>query len=203
MNIDLSELVKILPDVIMLILPGSIFLCLFCFLARRPIKKISINIEVIVISYVLKLIAFFLFGELDGDVNEALCILLFSACTGGIIGWIIGLPCVENVVGEFLGVRIEDSVWAGIADMQKGCYVNVFLEKEKIVYHGSFRRYYPSEGETWIELQGYIVQKVGSDGQIEPSAIYSHKNEDHQMVVINTKNIERIEIVYNKESNRL
>lgn len=188
---------------LMLILPGSIFLLLYRFTARLPNGKFTISVEVVVGSYILNLIVQVLFGEIENGVQADMLLLVVSACLGFLAGWLRTRPRVEKCVGEIFGVRIEDSVWEAIADMEQGCFVNVFLDQEQLMYKGAYRRYFPKDGETWIELQEYSVQRTRDHVCLAEESIYTHKGSPQHMVVINIKDITRIEILYAKDSNKL
>ena len=207
MSIDLKELIQILPDLIMLLLPGWIFLFLYRFCARRPHKTSVIALENIISSYVLTLCYTSVSNYFFKTTSIVPIVLLsFSAAIGVLLGCIRVSSFVKEHVGEIFGIRLEESVWEGIADMQKGVYVRVFLEGENLVYKGIYRRYYLSSGETWIQLQEYTVRQITNVSYEEENklpCLYSYKSKANHLVAINTKDIKRIELLYDKDSKKL
>ena len=202
MTIDLETLLKLLPSIIMLVLPGTAFIYLYRFFARRPTKKEKISVEIIILSYVLQLIVAAGFDLVCKKTPSNIEVIIVSAILGVVLGLIRRSQNIEAFIGDSLGVRIEDSIWEAIEDREKGCYVRVFMGKDDLVYKGAYRRYYPLNGDTWIVLQEYSVKKASNCNEDE-DIIYSHKGEPRHMVALNTKDVLRVEIIYDKESKKL
>lgn len=211
MTIDIEKLLAILPQVVMLLLPGWAFIWTYRFVSRRPYKRLSFSIEIVVLSYVFSLIippplAFvdrLLGTSLKTSSVALLCVVLILGVT---FGYFRGLPKTEKIIGNILGVRLEESIWEGITDIERGCYVQVFLDGEKITYRGAFRRFFTDGNDTWIELQSYTAWSLSAESRTaenKDGLLYSYKDHPENMVAIKSKNINRIEILYSKSSNKI
>ena len=200
-----------LPQIVMLFLPGWIFVWVYRFISRRPYKKISFSIEIIVTSYVLSLIIPSLLSPIDKVFGSSLkssptALLFVTLMLGTFLGYLRGLPKAEKIIGSILGVRLEESIWEGITDIERGCYIQVFLNCEKITYRGIFRRFFKDGSDTWIELQAYTawtISELPRSKENHDSPLYSYKNRPENIVAIKTKEINRIEIQYSKQSNKI
>lgn len=195
----------------MLFLPGWLFTWVYRFVSRRPYKKITFSIEIVVMSYVFSLIVPPFLSLIDGVLKSSLktspvALLVVVLILGTLLGYLRGLPKVEKAIGNVLGVRLEESIWEGITDIERGCYVQVFLSDEKVTYRGAFRRFYTDGSDTWIELQAYTTWSI-SKGPCPPESLgkplYSYKDRPENFVAIKTKEINRIEIQYFKASNKI
>lgn len=200
-----------LPQVVMLFLPGWIFTWVYRFVSRRPYKKISFSIEIVVMSYVLSLVIPSFLSPIDEFLGSSLksspiALLFVVLILATFFGYLRGLPKAEKVIGSILGVRLEESIWEGITDIERGCYIQVFLNSEKITYRGIFRRFFTDGHDTWIELQAYttwsILETPHPRGN-QDRPLYSYKDRPENMVAIKTKEINRIEIQYSKLSNKI
>ncbi len=206
MNISVEDLIKILPDILMFILPGWIFLQIYCLFIRKFSLKLAVNIETILLSYILQLSAGICYGLVSNNQPSSAGILTFSALAGTAIGFIRTRPWFEKIIGKKIGLRLETSIWEGIIDRKKGVYVRVFLVGEDNIYKGAFSRYFSADGETWIELQAYTVRKISGKSYANETAdsfLYSYKGKAEHMVAINVKNISRIELLYDTSSEKI
>lgn len=102
-----------LPQIVMLFLPGWIFVWVYRFISRRPYKKISFSIEIIVTSYVLSLIIPSLLSPIDKVLGSSLkssptALLFVTLMLGTFLGYLRGLPKAEKIIGSILGVRLEE-----------------------------------------------------------------------------------------------
>ena len=71
------------------------------------------------------------------------------------------------------------------------------MPSEKVIYYGSIVDYEEKDGDCFILLNNYDLK----DYEYNPILKYTSKNEN--CVAINTKNISRFEIFYNKDSEKV
>lgn len=97
-----------LPQIVMLFLPGWIFVWVYRFISRRPYKKISFSIEIIVTSYVLSLIIPSLLSPIDKVLGSSLkssptALLFVTLMLGTFLGYLRRLPKAEKLSEAYQG----------------------------------------------------------------------------------------------------
>lgn len=198
-------IIEMLPTIFIYFIPGYLFIKVISF--RFSIKTNNddhILLKSIVISFIIITLLNQLFNikSLDFDIENNLIritIIVCSLITG--LLWCKIISC--KFVSEFLlklgfNKSINPNIFDDIIDMEKGLKVLAFLPDEKVIYAGQIRRYEDGDIEDYfIVLSNYSI--IGYDG-IE---IEDRKRDATKWVMLNTKNINRIELIYHEDSAKI
>lgn len=119
-----------LPQIVMLFLPGWIFVWVYRFISRRPYKKISFSIEIIVTSYVLSLIIPSLLSPIDKVFGSSLkssptALLFVALMLGTFLGYLRRLPKAEKLSEAYQGsgLRSLESGYSTLCLPGKGTFL--------------------------------------------------------------------------------
>ncbi|WP_061215029.1 hypothetical protein [Syntrophomonas wolfei] len=204
MNItDVATLVKQLPTLIAYLVPGYFLLATMNFVLSSGTKEDEhLGIKSLAISYVLIIACNSACRNWDllSGVNPKVLAILIAPITGYLLARIL---LSENISCIFRGIAITRSVrnsfLSDIVDFERGLLALVYLPEERKVYKGHIRKF-DDDGEsdnTFILLSNYV--KYDYDGEEKDN----HENENNYRVLINTKDISRIELVYDITSKKI
>lgn len=220
MNIEIIEsLIEILPNIFIYIVPGYIILRIISYrFSRNSIKDDYLLLKSIVISYVLIVIVGFLvqvFGVIvnmfiDKSILEInlnietlmgkMTILLLSIIFGFIWCKFITSDISYKILGK-LGISksLNTNIFDDIVDKDRGLWMLVYLRDERIIYFGAFQRYEEREDveNYFLVLSNY--RSFGYDGM----ELEDQRQNPLRWVMINTKDISRIELIYDEESKKV
>lgn len=195
---DLLKLIDALPKLVMFILPAIVFNFAYKLNAHSNKKFEMISVSSVVVSYILVVIINQLGVWLKSPTND-FAILIVSVILGLICGKITSSQWIDKyIMGKIFHRTIDDDIWYGISDTKHGCYIEVFLKEDNISFLGEFDKHFTDEKGSWILLQKYVAKKDG----IEMATFSREKNPEYKMA-INSENIERVEIEYSSESNKI
>lgn len=204
---QIKEVFWLLPDIFMYFVPGVIFLSIHHFMCSNKGEKQSEKYFIfksVTISFII-IISLNYFGEI-------LKRLINIDISKGTYGFIV---IVSSAVISYIYSRIYRSQWFNdwlnkiginkslyhnildeIVDLEYGMWVRVYLPSEKIIYIGQFRKYEEKEEKFIICLSNY-KSITYNDREIE-DCTSNPKN----WVMVNIKDISRVEIFYNDKSKK-
>lgn len=191
----------------MWILPGTVYrLCSSLFRLKEDDEKENwIVIKIIMITFVFRLLVdliveWFPNWQLSNNTiyANALTILL-SALFGFFFGWLATRECVAKLYAKTTHLSMDELPWFAMADKEKGCHVRVYLHNEEVVYYGEYRRFYFKGGTIWIVIANYSIE--GNFNANYEQTIKEQKDlHAEYAMVINEKEIKRVEFLYAKDS---
>ena len=81
-----------------------------------------------------------------------------------------------------------------------GLLALVYLSEEKKIYKGQIRKYEENDNgtNTYLLLSNYVMYKYGEDDEL-----INYENCNENRVLLNTKDITRIELFYHPDSHKI
>lgn len=207
---EITKLINILPNVIIYIVPGFIFIQVYNYIMNLKGKDLkSYLMEYILSSYLIIITIKFVCFIFDYDFNTydninqiVICIIsLFLSYIIAIFlkseAWIIFMNFV------YVNRSNSSNIFNDIIDNDLGTWVRVYIASEKLIYDGAFIKfeYKGSYQESFIVLADYITYKYG-DGNVDND--WLKENSDKlEHVAIKVSDINRIEATYSENSKKL
>lgn len=198
-------IINSLPTIFINFIPGYIFIKIINFRYFKNANDEHLILKSISISFIIITIINQLFIKLDlnFDIEKTTIKILILVCS--IISaiaccMILNCKTVEKVLQKLgFNKSFNPNIFDDIVDMEYGLRVLAFLPEEEIVYAGAIRRYEDGEDieDYFIVLSEYTI--YGYDGEV----IIDRKKDPTQWVMLNTKNISRIELIYHNESKKI
>lgn len=194
------KLIDKIPDILLFIVPGYIFVSIFNFILfkdKRNDENSQTNfiiLKSISISYIFKLfldkiktITCLSKCSIDDSLNA---IILVVACL--LISYVTALICRTKSFNKFLlkiGIRrtINSDIWLDI--VSDGCWLRVFSKDEQKSYLGQCRFHESHKNEPIIVLIKYQILDEYND------VICDYSNNVNRKIVLNLKDFERVEVV--------
>lgn len=194
----ITEFVNKLPELMLYLIQGSIFVALYNFILFKDKKiKESINlIKIVVISYILKSIFDVLFPWLlIGSPIYIVWLCLFGALCAYLIAIVLKTQAFNRLLLKLKIKRtISDNIWNDV--IRPNTWLRVYEKDTKYAYIGVFAYSENFEREPIIVLKRWQKQNFET-GKI----IMDFSKEQNQLIMLNTKNFEKIEIVYAEDVN--
>ena len=209
MEIDLKEVVTLIPTIMIYFVPGIIYLTTYRFIVTDD-SKVSENnyfsFGAIVVSFIIySIVAFFITVlnipcieiEINKDLSFSsnyLLIYIASFSLAVILGKLARVQWFEEkILGNWLK-RTQNDLWFSLADRELGCYITIFLNDKDEIIRGIYYKYYNENGNTWVVVSQFI--KFGFDGIIKED----HSDCNTRMAVICMSDIKKVYIDYNEKS---
>lgn len=188
----IDTLIKELPEIILYVVVGYIFIKTFHFVA---LKQNSTDIEHILISslvvgYIYCKIAYLIPISISYEVDTAL-IVLSSLVIGYISGRIIRCKYTPQVL-DFLKIRDTGNLYLWDDMMDNYNPMKVIISYDNIIYEGLLHNYESYSNEPHIALGAYIVKN--KDGKI----IGDFSNDNTRVIILDTSNATSIDIIYSE-----
>lgn len=198
---NLADLIYIIPDFMNLFLPGFIFITLFRWLNAKNYDSTFITVWSLVISYVIKLFYSMIHGIWlrETDINEYVKLLTYIL-TGAAAAFLVTKLVNAKFVKEFLykthNKSVNDDIFDDIVDYEKPMMMSVYIKSSEIYYVGQFCFREEKGVDSWIALIRYCSVRK-EDDQI----VYNPQKAGRKStVLINLKDVERIENFYEEDS---
>lgn len=200
-KIGLNDLIYIVPDILNLFLSGFIFMMLFGWLNNKTYDNGTIIIWSLVISHIIKIFysAIHIIILPNLVVNEYIQVLVYVA-TGIIIAFVTTRLLKSKLLRKLLyntnNKSINNNVFDDIIDYEEPTMMSIYLKSSDVYYVGKYC-YHEEKGlDSWIVLINYCCVNR-SDNKI----IYDPQKDSHRStVMINLNDIERIENIYEENS---
>jgi len=200
----IKVIIQELPTLIIYIVPGYLVIWTMNFmLSKIIINDDYIIIKSIALSYVIiSLNGFILnFFGLDIQSYKAQILIIISALILGYIGAKLVLSNWFEKCLRKLGVSksIHKNFLNDVVDLEKGLWVITYLCTEQLMYKGQIRKYEEKDNSenTYIVLSNYTLLDYGGE------EIINYVNDNSKRVLLNTKDISRIELYYDLDSKKI
>ena len=184
---------------------GYVFISIYNFIRFKQNDLNHIFFKSIVTSYILKVFFDWMFVKnvtvdetvvrlvrlFNADyesIGYCILLLLFSA----ILSFILAIITQHEKFNEFLlrvGIKrtTNSNIWEDV--IKPNCWLMVYLNSRELVYFGQYKYGEEFEKKPLLVLEHYQVKDL--DGKIKTDCSNSS-----EVAIIDTKDIERIEIVY-------
>lgn len=180
----------------MYIVPGYIYLSAYYWVSFKDDKNFNnFLIKSVAVSYIISVVYQYLFWNKEENFEftnqNVISILLLSFLCGIIFGKIISHRNFNIFLHKIhIGRTTNNNIWDDV--IKPYTWVRVFM-KDGTSYYGQYRYGEPFKSEPIIVLATY--QKFDKDTDI----VIDHTGDSNEFIMINTKDFDRIEIVYDKK----
>lgn len=189
-----------MPKILSYIVQGYVFLTAYYWISFKDNKDFkNLIIKSIAVSYILKI----LFDKIcewknivfKNDINYAICLIGSSAILGFLLGKLLSHRWFNLLLHKFhIGRTTNENIWDDV--IKPYTWVCVHM-KDGTSYLGQYRYGEPFKSEPIIVLATY--QKLDQDNDV----VIDNSQDLNRVIVLNTKNFEKIEVIYNQSSDKL
>lgn len=200
-EINIKDLIPIMSDLINLFLSGFIFMYAYNWINN---KKIDTSILAICSLFISTLIRSFysaihIFVLPNIKIHDAIKIIVYSF-TGFLFAVLLTylkkLKVFRQILYQINNKSINDDIFDDIIDYDKKTMMNIYLKSSDVYYIGRFSFREENGNDSWISLvEYYSMDKKTNNPIFNPKAGGLNSS-----VAINLKDVERIEIIYEKDS---
>lgn len=200
---NIITVIEALPLIFIYFVPGYIFIKIMSYRFSKNLDNINhLLLKSIVASYIIILIVkmiFILFKQnfnLDNILIKVLTILL-ALISGVLVPKIITGELFNKALKKMgFNKSMNPNIFDDIIDVENGTWFVVYIPSEKKIYQGIIQRY---EDRDYLEdyfliLSNYKLYDYKGN-EIEDNTFVPTK-----WVMVNTKDISRIEILYSEDS---
>jgi len=190
-----------MSDLINLFLSGFIFMYTYNWFNNKKIDISILTIWSIFISVLIKSFysALHIFVLSNVKIPDAIKIIIFSA-TGFLLAilftFIKSTKILSRILYRINNKSINDDIFDDIIDYDKRTMMNVYLKSSDVYYVGRFSFREENGTESWISL----IEYCSVDRKTNQPVFNPEKGGLYSSVAINLKEVERIEIIYEKDS---
>lgn len=192
----MKDLLPIIPELIELFLSGLLFLTVYGWLNSKKYDISVLTLWSFFISYIIK--AFYdLFDMNLKQSHTAATYIITGVLLAFLITWLRQTKFIKKVFTHFNHKSINDDIFDDVIDYDKRTMMSVYLKSSDLYYIGRFVYREEKGNDSWICLADYGTLDKQSNKIIydpEEAALKSS-------VVIPLSSVERIEIVYENDSN--
>ncbi len=189
----ISDLINNIPNILSYIMQGYVFLVIYYWITFKDNNDLkNLIIKSIAVSYILKNIFDWVCIKTElsftDETHYTICLVFSSAIAGFLIGEISTQGWFNFVLNKVhIGRTTNPNIWNDA--IKQYTWLRVFM-KDGTSYLGQFLYGEPFKSEPVIVLATY--QKLDTDASI----IFDHSDDPNEFIMINTKNFDRIEIIY-------
>lgn len=176
---------------------GYICISIYNFILHKPYELNHLFFKSVVCSYVIKVIFDSIFSKLlDGSFLYTPLLLLTGAIIGYVFALIVQSECFNDILLK-AGIRrtTNQDIWADV--IKPFTWVMYYCKDGAKVYYGQFKYGDESGSEPVIALVRYQV--ISMDGEV----IEDNSSDPNQVVLLNTKSFERIELTYEEQEKKI
>lgn len=199
--ITIKDLIYLIPDMINLFLSGFIFMSLYNWLNNRKMDITLLTVWSLFINTLIKSFYSVIHYYLMQDVTfgEPLKILIFTF-TGVLLAFLITflkrIPIFQDIFYYANNKSLNDDIFDDIIDYKKKTMMKIYLKSSEIYYLGRFSFREEKGLESWLVLVDYYCLSKKDDQIVfDPD-----KGKLKSSVAITLKDVERIEIIYENDS---
>lgn len=153
-----TELIGNIPDIVLYIAPGFIFVNLFKWIIDSKFSSPTTQVvSGIVASFLLRSLFEVLWSPADWSLYAYVVVLcLVSGVLGGICGVVYRTPWFNGVLCWFRVYRTTTtSIWDSVVG--SGAWISVHDEKKNLYYCGQYRYEYDQNGHVFLALATYYI----------------------------------------------
>lgn len=200
-RINIKDLIYTMPDLINLFLSGFIFIVMYNWLNHKEMNISLITIWSLFISILVKstctILHTFIFVNVEFSDSAKIIVYSFIGLSLAMaITWLRNTKLLRIFLYKVNNKSINDNIFDDVIDYDKRTNMMVYLKNTPLLYVGRFL-YREEKGiDSYICLIDYACLST-KDGQVifDPD-----KSDMLSTVVINLKDVERIQLQYEKDS---
>jgi hypothetical protein len=200
MNLDnVAAIIKELPTLVMYLVPGYLVLWIMGFMLSRDVDKDDhIVVKSIVLSYIFINVGSLIIRQsVLNSVTSEMVVMGLALVIGFATAQILLSGHFETLLRRIGVTRSIHSIFLNdIIDLKLGLYVKVYLRNERVIYAGQIRKYEERESSD----NSYFVLSSYCQSDYEGVLLQDHENDDSYRILLNTKDISRMELCYHPDS---
>ncbi len=190
---DLTTLINNISNILLYILPGTIFLGILSYITNKKIKD-NYYILSLCISYSLLTLVRFVIKN-PSNFHEAGSVLLLAI----ILSLLLGVLCNQKWFNA-LNIKITNrsvtkSIWDEIKD-EYNTFIKIYIPSDQVVYYGLFKGYEDKEENNYLLITEYDIKDYNGN------LIKDYTEDRTCWATINSKDISRVEIFYVERSEK-
>jgi hypothetical protein len=201
---ELVSILNVIPKIVVLILPGLVFIIVFNFICRRKYSDSwQSKFGIVVLSYLISL-PFDYFDKLLG-INSTIIMLIISVIFSVIFAilWatIYSSDWFNNrFLRKYLKINrtTRNQFFEDVFDYKNGMFVRIYLKDRPLVVWGVLISHSDSENERYFLIGNYSIHRI--DGIKIDEEYSDHTKENNKRIIIDISNAYLIECEYSKDS---
>ena len=200
-KITLNNLIYIVPDLINLFLSGFIFMVVYNWLNNKKCDVSILSIWSLFVSYIIKSIcsvvhSLVLTQMIFGNSFKILIYIFVGTIIATFATWVKKWKIIQKLLYFTNNKSINDDIFDDIIDYDRPTMMQIHLRSSNVYYIGKFFFREENGINSWLALINYISIENGSN-----NVLYQPDSGDiKSVVIINLKDIERIELIYEDDS---
>lgn len=200
-KITLKDLIYMIPDLIGLFLPGFIFMITYNWLNNNKNDISLITIWSLFISVLIKsfctTIHSFVFRNVQFiDSSKIIIYSLMGVLLSFLIIWLKKSVIIQRLLYISNNKSINNDIFDDIIDYEEPTMMKICIKNSSVYYVGKFCFREEKGLDSWIALINYCYADKKTNEVIYDSC----SSGLNSIMIINLKDVERIEIIYENES---
>lgn len=193
------DLIQNTPKVVDLLLYGFIFIIIFQWLTNEKMEMYSVIIWALFVNVFIKAVCGVIhscaFPSKNFDENVKVVVYILTAIVmSSFISWIYNSVEVKQMLSKLGKKTFGNDVLKDVIDYDKRTMMLVYLKNDDVIYGGTFRARDERGIESYIVLINYCLYEKNS------GKIIRNSSNKKASVVINMKDVERVEMLYENDS---
>lgn len=199
--INLHELIKIVPDLINLFLPGYVFILVYGWMKAKKYDVSILIVSSLFLSYTISIFYTVVHDIIlsDYNFNEALKSLIYIS-SGLIFSLIIvflqNTKVFKKILRKLNHKALHDDIFDNILDYNNKTILQIYMKNSPVLYIGSFK----VREEKGIDSYISLIEYIAIDSKTKETVFDPEENGLNSSVIINLRDVERIEVIYEKDS---
>lgn len=190
----IKELLGILPEVIIYLVTGFVFIKTFHFVA---LKQNTTNVEhiltsSIVIGYIYCKLASFIPISISYEV-DTICIIVSALVTGYLIAKALTCKYIINIL-DFLRIRDTGNLYFWDDIMDDKYPMKLCIEYNDITYEGMLHNYESYSNDPHIVLCSYVAKDQNNH------IIEDFSNDNTKIIILDTAKATKLNVIYYQDS---
>lgn len=199
---NIPDFIKYLPDALIYIVSGFLFIKVFNFINFKPNDNNISNILVssVSIGFIIKSSYEFLNPKNNMDLTVSYLILcMFSIILGYIASLIYNSKIFGNILKLFkISRTVNKDIWDDIIDKNYSTFIKIQMKTDKdIIYYGRIKLIEENNRNPYILLWDY--QTFNNSGKL----IDDYSGDRSHQLLLDSKEAMLIEMIYNDDSDLL
>ncbi len=189
----LLEIIEVIPKILLMFLPGYIFLYIQDIFKEKPEKNVHLKVLVsIIISYLIYLCTSLVFHYNTDDTKNSIIICVVTSLILSLVWAYVKQTSIYSKILEVLFKRTNnDSIWVDMLNLKKGSNIICFgkFNHKSAIIKGEVDFYEPHEDYCDIALKKYEIKfQYGK----------KYKAPCEHILYLNTKEIHGLQIIQGK-----
>lgn len=194
---QMKEVIEFLPALFINIVPGYLTLWVFSFFSSRDLNKDNhLVFKSLIISFLLNNFIDIIYAS-NGYIRDFIIPVILAILTGFILSIVSKSTLWNKILVKISNKTTHKNIWADNIDFKQGDWVRVYIPSGNIHYLGMLREYELTNKDNYFLALSNYTSVNTSTGKI----LEDYKESSCNMVVVNIKDINRIELVRETKEN--